>query len=56
MMIKSKPRGPVCLDCNDEGYFYDDGEYDPRSRHCHGGRKVACRTCLGKGTMKEEER
>lgn len=50
-----EPKERPCPACLGEGFFYDDGEYDPLDRRCHGGRKIACRRCEGTGTIELEE-
>jgi hypothetical protein len=47
----TEPKERPCPDCLGEGFFYDDGEYDPRDGRCHGGRKIACRRCGGTGII-----
>lgn len=39
----------ICSVCGGEGFGYDDGEYDPRSRRCIGGRRLPCGHCDGTG-------
>ena len=45
----------LCRVCEGRGFDFDDGEYDPGTKRCAGGRRRTCGHCHGTGVEPEEE-